>query len=306
MMVSSALLLSLALAQSSPYVRSHVDKDDSSTQCLFWTTPTITWNLSSVGNPESVDEQKQREFAAIRASVQSWQRIFEDCGNLRFSEGPMLDERQVGYVQKEENHNLILFRSRRCQEVVPATDACWADETCGNLRDCWDSNDSTIALTLTTYDERSGIIYDSDIQLNASGFVFTTVSSPPCTQPIASKTPNCVATDVQNTMTHELGHLIGLDHTWLSSSVMYPQAPSGEISKRVIDSGSRDFVCRTYPKGLPSQSCLTPTLDASSPHDTTFVLGKQAAGCSTTGGAPWLSALAALGWLGWRRRGARS
>ncbi|MFY0574771.1 myxosortase-dependent metalloprotease, MXAN_2677/MXAN_2678 family [Cystobacter fuscus] len=197
-------------------------------------------------------------------------------------------------MQKEENHNLVLFRSRRCQEVVPATDACWAEQTCGNLRDCWDSTGSTIALTLTTYDERSGIIYDSDIELNASGFVFTTVSSPPCAQPIGSKTPNCVATDVQNTMTHELGHLIGLDHTWLSSSVMYPQAPSGEVSKRVIDSGSRDFVCRTYPKGLPSQSCLTPALDASSPRDTAFVLGRQASGCSTTGGAPWLSALAAL------------
>jgi len=306
MIFTTALALSLALGQSVSFVRSHVDKDDARTQCLFWTAPTVTWNLSSVGNPASVDEQKQREFTAIRASFQSWQRIFEECGNLGFSEGPPLDEREVGYSQTAQNHNLILFRSRRCVAVAPATDKCWAEETCGNVYDCWDSDDRTIALTLTTYDERSGIIYDSDIQLNASGFVFTTVDNPPCSQPITSKTPNCVATDLQNTMTHELGHLIGLDHTPRSTSVMFPQAPSGETSKRVIDQDSHAFVCLTYPKGGQSQSCFTPVLDPSPSHGTALVLGKQAVGCSSTGTGPWLSALTALAWLGWRRRGVRT
>ncbi|MET0404237.1 MAG: myxosortase-dependent metalloprotease, MXAN_2677/MXAN_2678 family [Cystobacter sp.] len=302
MMLTAALILSLSLGQSASYVRSHVKKDDSRTQCLFWTVSPIVWNLSSVGNPTSTDDQKLREFTAIRAAFQSWQNVFSDCGNLDLVEGLLVDERQVGYVQNAKNHNLVLFRSRRCQDVVPEADKCRDDGICGNLYDCWDGDERTIALTLTTYDERSGIIYDSDIQLNSSGFVFTTVSSPPCTLPITSKTPNCVATDVQNTMTHELGHLIGLDHISQASSVMFPQAPSGEVTKRIIDPGSREFVCRTYPKGQPSQSCLTPVLVQTDPQDAALVLGKPASGCSSASGLPWLSALAALVGLGWRRR----
>ena len=299
-MILTSLVLSLALAQSdAPYIRSRVTAGDTSAQCLFWTESVIHWQLSSVGNPLSSDAQKQNEFAAIRKAVQSWEAVFDSCGNLSFSEGPLADDRKVGYVQGGDNRNLFLFRGQRCSDVVPSTDACWAADTCGNDHDCWDGDGSTIALTLTTYDQKSGIIYDSDIQLNASGFVFTTADKPTCTQPVTAPTNTCVSTDVQNTMTHELGHLVGLDHTQLSTSVMYPRAPPGETSKRTIDDGSRNFVCLTYPKGQPSQSCITPTV-ASGSGDA--VLGQHVSGCSSAGPGEWLPALAAGVLLAWRRR----
>ena len=225
-MILTTLLVSLALGQTDPYVRSRVIAGTTDTQCLFWTAPTITWQLSSVGNPQSTDEQKQREFTAIRKSFQSWQTLFDACGNLRFVEAAIVDDRQVGYVLKGDNRNLVLFRDRRCADVVASADTCWQDDTCGNAYDCWDSDERTIALTLTTYDEKSGIIYDSDMQLNASGFVFTTADSPPCAQPVTTGGNTCVATDVQNTMTHEIGHLIGLDHTLLSQLRHVPARPS--------------------------------------------------------------------------------
>jgi hypothetical protein len=293
------LLVALALGQSDPYVRSRVEAGNTNSQCLFWTVPTLTWQLSSVGNPNTaLEDQKQREFDAIRRSFQSWQTIFESCGNLRFSEGPVVDDRAVGYDMKGENRNLVLFRSKRCADVAPSTDKCWAEDTCGNDYDCWDSNASTIALTLTTYDEKSGIIYDSDIQLNASGFVFSTADYPPCTS-VTGSTNTCVATDVQNTMTHEIGHLIGLDHTRATGSVMNPSAPPGETSKRNIDEGSRNFVCLAYPKGRPSQSCITPSLGSSG---STAVLGQQASGCSSSGAGAWLPAMAGWALFAWRRR----
>lgn len=302
-MIVASLLVSLALGQSAPFVRSRVEVGDPDAQCLFWTVPTLTWQLSGVGNPNtSTEDQKQREFDAIRRSFQSWQRLFESCGNLRFSEGPLVDERKVGYVLKGDNRNLVLFRSRSCSERVPANNACWDEDTCGNDFDCWDGNPDTIALTLTTYDEKSGIIYDSDIQLNASGFVFTTVdrsSYPICPRPITSNPGNCVATDVQNTMTHEIGHLIGLDHTWAPGSVMNPSAPQGEVSKRDIDEGSADFVCQAYPKGRASQSCVTPSLERSG---NAAVLGQHVIGCSSGGGGAWLPGLAGWALLAWRRR----
>jgi hypothetical protein len=298
--IVASMLVALALGQSSaPYVRSRADASNPDTHCLFWTARTLTWQLSSVGNPKSTDDQKKKEFAAIRGAFHNWQEIFSACGNLQIAEGPMVDDRKVGYELKGENRNLVLFRARRCDEVVPSGDKCKAEDTCGNVYDCWDSNAGTIGVTLTTYDENSGIIYDSDIELNASNFVFTTVDDPVCKQPVTSTSASCISTDLQNTMTHEIGHLLGLDHTEAPGSTMNPSAPPGEISKRTIDDGSRNFVCMAYPKNRPSQSCVTPSL---SPSGNAMELGPESRGCTSTGAEAWLPALAGWAALAWRRR----
>ena len=296
----AALMLALSLGQSDPYVRSRVEPGDPTTQCLFWTVPKLTWYQSSVGNPQT--QPAGSEFEAVRRSFQSWQQIFTQCGNLSLEEGGKVDERKVGYEVGGDNRNLVLFRLRRCGDtgVVPANDACWKEETCGNVYDCWDDDSSqTIAITLTTYDEKSGIIYDSDILLNSPNFFFTTADGGGlCNPPVL--TTNCVSTDVQNTMTHEIGHFVGLDHTNHPGSTMNPRAPPGETSKRTIDPGSSDFVCKAYPKNEASQSCIHIPTDAT--------LGRKAqVGCASTGAEAWLPALA--GWallLVRRRRGARS
>lgn len=284
------LMVALALGQTDPYVRSRVDAGDTRTQCLYWTVPRLTWQQSTYGNPNTPGET---EFDAIRRSFQSWKDIFAQCGNLVLEEGPRVADRAVGYKREGENRNLVLFRDRDCNAVVPATDACWEDDTCANEFDCWEDDDNTIAITLTTYDERSGIIYDSDISFNAARFSFTTADGGTCFPPV---TTNCVATDVQNTATHEIGHLIGLDHTRATGSTMNPSAPPGEVSKRSIDPGSSDFVCKVYPRGEASQACLHPAASQE--------LGPRAGtGCAATGPGTLLPALAAWAlWLARRRR----
>ncbi|MFL5345893.1 MAG: myxosortase-dependent metalloprotease, MXAN_2677/MXAN_2678 family [Hyalangium sp.] len=295
----AALMLALALGQkvpADPYARSHVNSKDPSTQCLFWTVPKITYYQSSAGNPQT--QPAGSEFDAIRRSFQSWEAVFDRCGNLSFEDGGIVDDRTVGYDAKGDNRNLVLFRTRRCSDVVPAGDPCKDEESCANVYDCWDGLAQTIAITLTTYDEKSGIIYDSDIELNSPSFFFTTSNGPGiCNLP--AETTNCVSTDVQNTATHEIGHFIGLDHTTYPNSTMNAQAAAGETAKRTVDPGSQSFVCLAYPKGEPSQACIHPTTDIN--------LGRKSAGCATAGAEAWLPALA--GWalmLARRRRGACS
>ena len=65
----------------------------------------------------------------------------------------------------------------------------------------------------------------------------------------------CVATDVQNTLTHEIGHAVGFDHVDALGSTMEPTAPLGEITKRIIDHGTVEGFCETYPKGGPPSPC---------------------------------------------------
>ncbi|QSQ16538.1 myxosortase-dependent metalloprotease, MXAN_2677/MXAN_2678 family [Myxococcus landrumensis] len=294
MSAAAALLAALALGQFAPYVRSRVNPGDDSTQCLYWTVPQVTWSQATQGNPGTAGDT---EFEAVRVAFKSWEDIFARCGNLSLREGPVINERRVGYRRNEQNNNVVLFRTINCSTVVAEKDACWKAETCASQYDCWDDDDNTLAITLTTYDKRSGVILDSDISFNAEKYTFTTVIGAKCEPPAPT---NCVPADVQNTATHEIGHFIGLDHTRANGSTMNPSASPGEVSKRTIDTGSSSFVCDVYPKGRASQACLHPTVEDK--------LGAKDGGCSSTGATSMGAAL--LAWALWglrrRERGGRS
>src|SRR5262249_13277792 len=133
-------------------------------------------------------------------------------------------------------------------------DPCKMKDDCGNEYDCWDHQPAAIAITTTTYEPQSGRIIDADVELNAPNFTFTTVDSPPCVKPNFAQT--CVATDVQNTLTHEIAHMLGLAHPTSPGSTMNPTAPPGETSKRVVDPGTAGFPCAVYPKGGVSKDCI--------------------------------------------------
>ncbi len=96
---------------------------------------------------------------------------------------------------------------------------------------------------------------------------------------------NCVASDVQNTTTHELGHLLGLGHSSAAGSTMSFRANPGELSKRVLDADSARFVCDVYPAGKPSRTCKIVPVSSE--------LGTAARGCTSAPGA-LIFALAAL------------
>ena len=143
--------------------------------------------------------------------------------------------------------------------MVPAGDACEQDGSCANKYRCWSYGDFILALTTTTYSTRTGAIVDADVELHAgrhgdgSRNLFTAVASPVC--PVDAQSPNCVAVDIQNTLTHEIGHIMGLAHSSLPNSTMAPTAPLGETSKRILDSGTAQALCDIYPRGQPSPSC---------------------------------------------------
>ncbi len=289
MMMAKVVLL--AVLSQQPYVRSRVDDADSASQCLWWLEDsTITWKMDVIGNPETPGDA---ELVAFRKAFGTWQAQLTACGNLAFTEGARTSSRKVGYFQNAANENIVLFRTARCADTVKVTDSCWSDDNCGNAHDCWQFSSGAIAITTTSFSPSSGRILDSDIELNSPSFFFTTVDSPLCATGHYDST--CVATDVQNTATHEIGHLMGLGHIALSSSTMSAHADPGELSKRTLDPGTLQFVCDVYPKGGVSKTCFTPVLTDS--------LGKQA-GCETAWGAPWALSVVALGLLRrWRRRG---
>jgi hypothetical protein len=222
--------------------------------CLVWNTREYVYRVDAAG---SLRTPGTTEFDAIDAAFAAWRTVSATCSDYTFTRGPDIERPKVGYVREsKENENVITFREVDCDRVVSPGDACHDSGDCSNTYACWDHGAGTIGLTTTTFSFRTGYILDADIEFNASearGFLFTTISSPPCRD--GNVSTGCVATDLQNTLTHEVGHVAGLDHVASVGSTMEPTAPPGETHKRILDMGSAAGFCEAYPRGLPPTQC---------------------------------------------------
>lgn len=255
----AAAAAALVAGATVPYVRSRttggIDGGADGGHCLAWRAGTVEFHQNERGAPELGDAG----FEAVDRSIATWAAQMELCGNLTLRDGTRSSSRAVGFTGNGRDENVVIFRTRDCLEAAPLDDPCHSQGGCANTYDCWDFAPGVLAITTTSYDSRTGSMYDADIELNASEHTFTTVDGPVC--PTNTDSLNCADTDVQNTVTHEMGHALGLAHSPDPLSTMYARAERGEISKRVLDDGSKEFVCTAYPKGQRSQDCDGPSDD---------------------------------------------
>lgn len=250
----AGLLLLFALfapGQAAAFVRSEVPGTD---VCFFWDKRTLPWTLNDQG-ARSVGFDETRK--AIRLSFDEW--TFPRCTDLQFEEQAPTRDTRIGFNKDRgaSNQNLLVFRPDVCENVVSRNDSCWSRGNCANTFDCWDFSLNTIAVTTTTYRPDTGEILDSDIEFNEGVFLFTTVDSPRCEQ--GGESLNCVATDIRNTATHEVGHLIGLDHTDKPASqeaTMLAKASLGDTFMRTLAQDDIDGVCWMYPANEPTRICV--------------------------------------------------
>lgn len=247
-----ALAVTVALwalsAEAQDFVRTVVKDVDGQQVCATWSKREYVYRVDVAGSARTPGES---ELTAIDQSFATWRTVAERCSDFVFSRGPNISQPIVG--KNTDSENVITFREKLCDEVVPDTDDCLLNNTCGNMHRCWQHDHVTIALTTSSYLTRSGVVIDSDIEMNAALYLFTTVSSPPCNE--GTESARCVASDIQNTLTHEIGHVVGLDHSLYESSTMYSSAALGETLKRVIDVGTAEGFCWTYPTGKPPLPC---------------------------------------------------
>ncbi|NUN14166.1 MAG: matrixin family metalloprotease [Myxococcales bacterium] len=105
----------------------------------------------------------------------------------------------------------------------------------------WGHSPGILALTTLTYSRCTGIIVDADIEVNLAQFDFSAAQTPP---------PHM--TDIQNTITHEVGHFLGLDHSGVASATMFANAPDAETQKRDLEDDDIAGLCCLYGTGSPS------------------------------------------------------
>jgi hypothetical protein len=200
--------------------------------------------------------------ATLRRAVNNWRSRTDSCSYLALQAG----NASFGGSYGIDGRPTVVFRDQR-----------WADPRTGDARDS-----GIIALTTVFYVDTPGLlgdasILDADVELNGVYYTFTNdaVNTP-------AREGTAVA-DLENTLTHELGHVQGLGHTcWdhvrefapldnlgqpipdcsgpLPPSILettmypYPLEP-GETSKRHLAQDDVDGICQPYPASALPPSC---------------------------------------------------
>lgn len=198
--------------------------DDDSIPLRWYTVAaTLTFDETS---PDAVDAEVSRG-RVVEAFV-AWSALACDAtaSPFRFIFGEVLSGGAVGYSEGAGaiNENLVT----------------WVGDTSS-----WAHANDVLALTTLTYDRATGEIYDADMELNEAHFAF-------------SDAADDTQADVLNTVVHEAGHFLGLDHSDLTSSTMFKRSPLGEISKRDLMADDIAGYCALYGPDAPPQIVIEP------------------------------------------------
>jgi hypothetical protein len=225
---------------------------------LRWESGCVFVTLDTPGTTAIEGDQ---EFDIIEASIDSWNKGSESCSYLKVtSEGrkPM----EVG----NDKVNVIKFR-----------DLTWGRPAVGDAPAAMYSPQAAGITTAVYVDDatspRDGAIIDADIELNGVNFAISANG--------VTKSEQLCHAELQNTLTHELGHLHGLEHPCTVGSdpmrtdnqgnpvpacgttnapkivdaTMYNFQDCGETKKETLSPDDIQAVCDIYPTAQDPGTC---------------------------------------------------
>jgi hypothetical protein len=238
-------------------------------------------------------------LTAVNTSAATWSNSSDGCTYLDIM---MTSSSAATPRAVNDGHNNVIFR---------ATSWCKQTPT-GECDPAMNYDPAALALTSVSASTSSGIIRDADIEVNAYHFSWADLVLHPDLRGSGQ-----LFHDLQNAVTHEMGHVIGLDHTCylqgpapldnngqpipdcanaspeVLATTMFPSANPGDIDKRDLAPDDQQAVCDIYPAAQDPKTC--------SPGET------DPTGCSCAAGGTRVPVLGSLimvaaAWLATRRR----
>lgn len=254
---------------------------------ISWPVRCVKYRINDKGSdqfPSSDGTISEELEELVVDAFESWNE--PSCADFKLVHGGLTSASEAKYNENggvQGNMNLVVWRD-----------------------DNWPYSNSTnaFALTSVTYDSEEAVITDADIEINSDFYEFDHLESSQVGEDDAE-------VDLLNTLTHEVGHFVGLDHPDDPEATMYGRAPPGEIRKRSLEEDDIDGICAIYPARDENITCrysgdFLPAENPRSEEDP-----PPSSGCSlprSSGGHSPITALVfgVLLLVGWRRRQRRS
>lgn len=124
----------------------------------------------------------------------------------------------------------------------------------------WPFSDDFTAVTISTYDADSGALLDTDIVFNANR------------RWSAGGDPGAREVDLLDVATHEIGHLLGLDHSEDTEATMYSIGPMGSTGRRSLHTDDLEALTAAYgPPPALGRSGMEGCSAEGRPHDAPLV-----------------------------------
>jgi hypothetical protein len=286
MVVDDVEIDRVAGAGSDPFVREGPTPAGS---YLFWPNGCVFMTYDAAGTSELAGDT---EFPIIDAAMATWNNGVAACGYIELMGAGKASGHEVG----KDYINLIKFRDDKW--CIPATDTepehCHAAAAAGI---------TTLTFIKHAGASDDGAIVDADVEINGVNFAITNGTS---------GGGKCAA-DLGNTITHELGHVLGLEHTCVTAddpprkdnngdavpacpssdpriteATMYPYQTCGETKKKTLSDDDIAGACAIYPTAQDPKTCS---------------VAQAPSGCCDASAAPGSSSLlAALILFRFRRR----
>jgi hypothetical protein len=221
---------------------------------MKWSDPAITLSVYHASPPLFLNEEQV--LAAARASAAAWSVPQISCTSLLLQ---VLPVPEPDALVEADRKNRVTFRRRTwCKEPRVPSEPCY--------------DPAALAITSVFAQVKDGRIIDADVEVNGVNFRWADVAAD---QMAGMARPN--TQDLQNVLTHEFGHLIGLDHTCyvrgsdrprprdhtgqfipdcgpsapqkVRDTTMYASAIPGDIDKRSLEADDIKAACDIYPSG---------------------------------------------------------
>ena len=182
---------------------------------LYWENPTsISIVIHEAG---SNDIAGDGHFPALRNAISAWNDVGKNTATLVENTSP---GEQANADWQSDNRHLMYFDESNSSGYFPGASGI-------------------VAVTPLTF-YTSGRIVDADVLFNGKNFLFTTEGAPG-------------RFDVQDVATHELGHLLGLDHSGCAGASMYPYVDPTVILHRSLSVDDIHGLQDMYPSGTFSR-----------------------------------------------------
>jgi hypothetical protein len=183
-----------------------------------WSRACVSYRINEVGTQNISDAEPGLSAELERAvtdSFDTWDDV--ECSRMELVYDGITELTAAEFNQRSGAQNLNL--------VV------WRDENWGAV-----ASRQTFALTSVSYNPNTGEIADADIEINAQWYPIST------SDPVEDG-----HIDLRNTLVHEVGHFVGLDHTAVREATMYASADIGETNKRTLHEDDIEGICHIYP-----------------------------------------------------------